>query len=78
LIIAIFNDGWVIEVLMEVVDILQDRQLAGDNDIVDRGDVLGVLWETDAARVRDDWNVEPRGTSLSYYGRVKCKPEIKE
>lgn len=44
---------------MKVVHELEQRALAGDADIVDCGEMLGVLGETDTTGVGDDGNVEP-------------------
>jgi len=48
-IVAIPDNGGMIEMLMQMIDIFQHGKLTGDTDIVDRAQVLSVLWQTDAA-----------------------------
>lgn len=47
--------------LLERVDVLQETLLAGNTQIVDQGEMLSVLIQTDAAAVRDNRDVESMG-----------------
>lgn len=54
LVVAVADDRGVEEVLVQVVDVLEDGALARDDDVVDGAEVLRVLGQADAARVRHD------------------------
>ena len=58
---AVFDDAWVDEVLMQVVHVLKNGELARDDDVVDCAQVLGVLGKTDTTGVRNDGHTELLG-----------------
>ena len=45
--------------LVQMVHVLEHRQLARNDDVVDGAEVLGVFGQADAAGVRDDGDVVP-------------------
>lgn len=60
-IVSILDAAGVEEVLVEMVDVLQDTLLATDDNVVNSGKMLRVLWQTDTARVGDNGDVELGG-----------------
>lgn len=58
LVVSTLNDGWILEVLMQVIDILQHAQLATNTDIIDSAQMLCVFRQAHTTRVRDDRDIE--------------------
>lgn len=59
LIVAILDDGRMPKVLVEMIHVLQNRFLAGHNNVIDRAKMLRVFREPNTARVWDHGYFEP-------------------
>lgn len=57
-VVTILDDTGVEEVLVQVVDVLEHTELSTDNNVIDGAQVLGVLWQTDTTRVRNNRHTE--------------------
>lgn len=58
LVVTTLDDRWVLEMLMQMIDILKDTELSTDTDIVNGTQMLSVLWESHTTRMGHDGNVE--------------------
>ena len=57
-VVTVFDSGRVEEVLVQMVDVLEDALVGRDDDVVDGGQVLCVLWQADAAGVGHNGDAE--------------------
>ena len=60
-VVSILDNRGVEEVLVQVVHVLENGELARDNDVVDCAQVLGVLGKTDTTGVRNDGHAKLLG-----------------
>ena len=65
LIVPVPDDGRVVKMLVQVVHVLEHRELARDRHVVDGAKMLRVLGQADAAAVRYDGDIESRQVGRS-------------